>query len=147
MSSNPPTTILVPGHWHTTTHLHPLTQSLTAKTYPTTPLQLPSVGLKSPRPTFADDVHEIYNAITTHLNAGKDVCLMLHSYAGMPGTEALNRLIAAGMLEPRAGKGKVVKVVFLAAYVFPAGFVMDAKEHVGAANPGLSIDVRCSRSF
>lgn len=134
-----PTFVLIPGHWHTLSHLTPLISTLTSRGHLTTATQLHSVGLKPTRPTFSDDVCVIYAAVTRTLIAGSDVCLVLHSYAGMPGAEAVNRLISDGALEPCEGRGRVVKIVFIAAYTFPAGFVMDARAMMGPDNPGFTI--------
>lgn len=139
-----PTFVLVPGHWHTKAHMQPLAKALETRGHTSRIVQLHSVGRKSPRPTFADDVSVIYSAVSSEIVAGKDVCLVLHSAASMPGAEAINRLIADGALE--GGGGKLSRVVFIAAYVFPAGVVMDAKAFVRPEDPGYSIDVRLSRS-
>jgi len=40
------------------------------------------------------------------------------------------------------GMGKVVRVVFIAAYIFPAKRHIDQKDFVGPDNPGFTIDVR-----
>ena len=58
----------------------------------------------------------------------------------MPGAECLNRLIVDGAFDPLEGRGRVVRVVFIAAYTFPAGFIMDAKAMMGPDNPGFTID-------
>lgn len=170
-TSNPPTFLLVPGHWHTPTHLAPLTQALTARNLPTRTLQLHTVGRKplaSPRPTYSDDVSVIYTAVIHEILAGRDVVLVLHSYAGMPGAEAVNCLVKDGVVEgassgrPDSGvqmmpaanvedgmtekgvkrMGALVRVVFIAAYIFPAKAPIDPKDFVGPENPGFSIDVR-----
>ena len=60
----------------------------------------------------------------------------------MPGAEAVNRLIVDKALEKGESRGRLVKVVFVAAYAFPAGFVMDARAMMGPETPGFSIDVR-----
>lgn len=114
---------------------------LRAQNHRAIPIQLHSVGIKTPRPTFADDVNVIYNAVSTSLSSGQDVCLVVHSAAGMPGAEAINRLIAEGALEPKEGRGKLRRVVFIAAYVFPAGMVFDAKDFIRPEDPYFSIDV------
>lgn len=136
-----PTFVLVPGHWHTLTHLESLTHMLTRQGYRIRGVQLHSVGLKPQRPKFSDDVSVVYGAVVQELILNRDVCLVLHSYAGMPGAEAVNRLIIDGALEPLEGRGRLARVVFIAAYTFPAGFVMDARAMMGPENPGFTIDV------
>lgn len=141
MPSSLPTFVLVPGLWHTTVHMQPLVDVLTRQEYPTKTIQLRSVGLKTPRPTFQDDVQLIYDTVTQELQAGRDVCLVTHSFSGMPGAESLNKLIADGVLSPKEGYGNLIRAIFIAAFSFPAGFVLDACELLGSEDPGLSIDV------
>lgn len=141
MSSKSPIFILVPGHWHTTVHMQPLLNNLKERGHAAKAVQLHPVGLKSPRPTFKDDVSVIYNAVSQGLETGTDVCLVVHSYTRMPGAECINKLVADGALETRNGRGKLVKAVFIAAYTFPAGFAMDAREFIRPEDPGFSIDV------
>ncbi len=156
----PPVLILVPGHWHSITHLEPLLSALPALNppLPTQPLQLHTVGRKTtpgPPPKYSDDVSVIYAAVTKQILDGKDVCLVLHSYAGMPGAEAINRLVKDGLVagtdeelfKDNHTMGKLIRVVFIAAYVFPPKVAFDPKDMVGASNPGFSIDVRCSHRF
>lgn len=139
MATKMPTFILVPGHWHTTFHMQPLVARFMEKGYRARAVQLHSVGKKLPRPAFADDVHVIYQAVSDELRAGVDVCLLLHSYAGMPGAECLNKLIADRALEGREDRGKLVGAIFLASYTLPAGVINDQRDFV---HPSFRVDVR-----
>jgi hypothetical protein len=140
-TASPTTFVIVPGHWHTLSHLTPLVDALSDRGYRARPLQLHSVGAKSTRPTFSDDVCVIYSAIVQELIRGNDVCLVVHSYAGMPGAEAVNKIISDGALEPGDGRGRLIRTVFIAAYAFPAGFVMDVRAMLGPENSAFEIDV------
>ncbi|KAK5125330.1 hypothetical protein LTR85_000439 [Meristemomyces frigidus] len=140
-----PSVVAITGSWHTTAHAAPLISTLKAKGYSAQAHQLASVGLKERRPTFADDVEAIFAAVYSELVAGRDVTLLLHSYAGMPGAEAINRLLAEKRLASQAeggrdGRARLARVIFLAAYVFPIGFIMDAAMMVGPENPNFTID-------
>lgn len=134
--------VFVPGHWHTLYHAKPLVTQLEKAGYGVTPHQLASVGLKDPAPTFADDVNGIVSAVTKVVNAGKDVILVLHSYAGMPGSEAVNKFIELDTPVAHASlsRGVLRRVVYISAYMFPPGFVMDAKMFVADSDPMFSID-------
>lgn len=132
--------VFVPGHWHTLFFTKPIVAALEQLNYEITPHQLASVGHKEPSPTFADDVAGIRQAVLQVLESGQDAVLVLHSYAGMPGSEALNQLIELGMLEARSGRGRLRRVIYIAAYMFPAGFKMDAKIFIGDDDPMFSID-------
>ena len=102
--------------------------------------QLASVGRKAIPPSFADDVKLFRDAVLQGLEGDQDAILVLHSYAGMPGSEAVNQLIDLGALNSQPDKGRLRRVVYIAAYMFPAGFKMDAKMFVGGSDPMFSID-------
>lgn len=78
-----PHVLIVPGSWHTPRHAQPLITALQERGYAASAIQLASVGLKEPPPTFQDDVSTIHSAVCALLEAGTDVCLVLHSYAGV----------------------------------------------------------------
>lgn len=143
--STNPVFLLVPGHWHTRSHLTPLSEALEKRGYRSRSLQLHSVGEKKTRPTFSDDVCVIYAAIARELIRGNDVCIVLHGYAGMPGAEAVNHIIKDGGLEPCTGRGRLIRTVFMAAYAFPAGFVMDVRALLKSESPAFEIDVKLPR--
>lgn len=165
---NTPTFVIFPGHWHTTAHLLPLTKALDARSIPSKTVQLYTVGRKPAiagvkPPRYSDDVSVIYAGVVQELFEGRDVVLVLHSYAGIPGAEAVNRLIKDGVVEgvsttrpdsgvqvpepeedetPSKPMGSLVRIVFIAAHILPAKFLMDPKDYVGPDNPGFTIDVR-----
>lgn len=136
-----PTVIFVVGSWHTTSHAQPLVTALTHRGIRAVSIQLASTGLKAPRPAFADDVELITQTCLREIEQQRDITLILHSMAGMGGCESLNNIIAAGGLERREGRGRVIRVVLIAAYAFPAGMVLDARDFIGPDNPEFSIDV------
>lgn len=132
--------VFVPGHWHTLFFTKPIVAAVEQLNHQIVPHQLASVGRKEPRPTFADDVSGINQAVLQVLETGQDAVLVLHSYAGMPGSEAVNQLIELGALNSHPGRGRLRRVVYIAAYFFPAGFQMDAKIFIGDDDPMFSID-------
>lgn len=146
-----PTFVFVPGHWHNLTHLQPILAILHKRQYRTKSVQLHTVGLKPQRPCFSDDVSVIYTAVAQELLVGNDVCLVVHGYAGMPGAEAVNRLVIDGVVggDGWGGgeggglrTGKLRRCVFISAIIQPAGAVFDQRHLLGPENTGFSIDVR-----
>ncbi|KAK4554819.1 hypothetical protein LTR86_007967 [Recurvomyces mirabilis] len=135
-----PTIIIIPGSWHTAEHAHPTVDALRRKGYIAKADQLASVGLKERRQYFADDVAHLHRLVADELDAGRDVCFVLHSYAGQSGAETINRLIHEGRLEASAGKGRLVRAIFVAAYAFPAGVALDSRHFLGPENPNFGID-------
>lgn len=76
-------------------------------------------------------MENIGSKVQTELDTGRDVLLVLHSYAGLPGCEAVNRLVKNGALQNSPGRGNLSRVVFFAAQHFPTGFVVDDRDFVG----------------
>lgn len=123
-------------------HVQPTLDALKARGYDTLCIDLASVQTSKPRPTWEQEVTNISNGVLDHLRkSGQDVCLVLHSYANLPGCEAVNRIVQAGGLETTpARKGRLRRVIFFYGHHAPTGFVMDVKNFVGPANPAFSID-------
>lgn len=106
--------ILVLGAWHVLLHAEPLRPFIEDAGYRFVPISLPSVGISQPRPTWLDDVETIHKTITSEAEAGRSVCLILHSYAGIPGREAVNRFLSA------SGGGQhsaLERIIFLAGHL------------------------------
>jgi hypothetical protein len=55
-------------------------------------VSLPSVGARPSHESFAQEVAAIHEAAMGPIIAGKDVVLVVHSWAGVPGSEAMNSL-------------------------------------------------------
>ncbi|KAK3674761.1 hypothetical protein LTR78_005483 [Recurvomyces mirabilis] len=138
--ARPTIIIIIPGSWHTAEHAQPTVHALRRNGYIAKADQLASVGLKERRQYFADDVAHLHGLVVDELDAGRDVCFVLHSYAGQSGAETINRVIHEGRLEASAGKGRLVQAVFVAAYAFPAGVALDSRNFLGPENPNFGID-------
>lgn len=115
-----PALVLVPGAWHTSASLSSLIPLLKAEDYPVKAISLPSVGASPALPSFDADVAAIRAAIIPLIEVNKQVILIMHSYAGMPGTEAVQGLGEAE--RTKDGKeGGVVRLIYLAAFIARAG--------------------------
>lgn len=122
-------------------HVQPTLDALKTRGYDTLCIDLASVQTSKPCPTWEQEVTNISNGVLDRLKTGQDVCLVLHSYANLPGCEAVNRIVQAGGLETGPEqKGHLRKVIFFYGHHAPTGFVMDVKNFVGPANPAFSID-------
>jgi len=120
MATSKPTIVLVPGAWHTPDGFDKLVVLLEAAGYATQGVNLPSIGVSPGLPDFSLDVTAIKAAVSSVIDGGKDVVVVLHSYGGIPGTEALQGL---GKKE-RAGKGEkfgVARIVYIASFAIKAG--------------------------
>ncbi|KAL8783054.1 MAG: hypothetical protein Q9213_004901 [Squamulea squamosa] len=121
-----PTIVLVHGGWQGPENYSLLVPRLEKAGYSVVAVTLPSVGVTPAVPDFSGDVSVIRNVVTSTLATGKDVVLVLHSYGAVPGCEALKGIKqdAAKLVLESSGLGKVgrvVKLAFIAALLFPEG--------------------------
>ena len=116
-SATKPTILLVPGAWHSPACFSTISEKLQAHNYQTVPVTTPSVGTSAP---FSADVAAIRAAITSAADAGEDVMLFMHSYGGVPGSNAVEGL----RKEDRAKQGKkggIVRLVYCCAWMLGEG--------------------------
>lgn len=117
-----PTFFLVPGAWHLPDIYSSVIDNLSAHGYPTVGLPLPSAGAMPPNTSFNEDVNAIRASLTKLVDTDeKEVILVVHSYTGMPGTEAPKGLGRKERQEEGL-KGGVVRLVFIMAFAMPEGF-------------------------
>ena len=115
------TFVLVPGAWHGPDIYLAVMNKLNEHGYPTIALPLPSNGADPPHQTFDEDVKAIRDTLTRLVDTEeKEVVLVVHSYAGVPGVEATKDL---GKEERHAKdlKGGLVRLVFIAAFAMSDG--------------------------
>ncbi len=117
-----PTFVLVPGAWLKPDIYSSVTKILQVHGYPTVSLPLPSAGAMPPNKTFDEDVKAIRDTLTNLVETKeKEVILVVHSYTGMPGTEAPKGL-GKKERQKKGLKGGVVRLVFIMAFAMPEGF-------------------------
>ncbi|OJK03055.1 hypothetical protein ASPACDRAFT_1853617 [Aspergillus aculeatus ATCC 16872] len=121
-----PIIAFIPGAWLTPAFYQPFLSTLTeTTTLPTEHIPYPSLDPNPDDPATAADVQTDTTAIRTRLRTliesqGREVILVMHSYAGMPGAAAASGLSKAA--RHRAGKpGGVVGMIFVAAFLVPEG--------------------------
>lgn len=117
-----PAIILVPGAWHSPEHFAPTTELLEQAGYSVHGVRLPSVRDEPPFPTsHHPDREAVCAAILSALDdEGKDVLLVMHSYGGIPGSDACDGLSKGD----RAKEGKatgVVGLVYIASFALQEG--------------------------
>jgi pimeloyl-ACP methyl ester carboxylesterase len=119
-----PTIVFVPGAW-LTPEIYARTMSiLDAAGYPTVGLALPSAGAVPAHPNFDGDAKGVRDCLTRlAVDEEKEVVLIVHSYTGMPASEALVEMGKKEREEKRM-KGGVVRLVFINALVVPEGFCL-----------------------
>ncbi|KKK14460.1 hypothetical protein P175DRAFT_0551483 [Aspergillus ochraceoroseus IBT 24754] len=87
-----PTIILVPGAWHSPDCYDRVIEYLHEAGYKTEKVHLPSVGPPEHYTDFSADVAHVRKYIEKAVNAGQKVVVVVHSYGGLPGNEAIKDL-------------------------------------------------------
>ena len=120
---SPPTIAFVPGIAHQGSCFDPLIAKLRSD-YECVSRSLPSCfdSADAPKVTLSDDVAFIRNEILKPLiDAGKQVVVVMHSYGGLPGSNAVESL-DPGTIKRQGGSGGVIGLVYIAAIVAPKGY-------------------------
>ena len=110
-----PTVVLVLGSFHVVMHASLLHKQVENAGYPTISYGLRTVN--SPSLTLSDDVDYLHEKLQSLvLEQGRDVVLYLQSYAGFPGSAAIEGLSK----EEQAAKGKdggIIGLIYQAAFL------------------------------
>ena len=115
-----PTIVFAPGAWHTPDCFDLAREALHDRGWATEAVAYPSVGAEPPNKGLQDDAAAV-RAVLQHLaDEGKQIVLVVHSYGGLVGAEAVQGLGQRQRAE-KGLKGGVVMLVYLAAFVTPAG--------------------------
>ena len=118
-STEKPTVLLVHGAWHNPSCWDPIRAELTKLSYPTEAVQLKSAG--NAVTTHLEDTAIVREALESLIvSEGKTVILVMHSYGGLVGTNAVHGLEAAARQE-KGEKGGIIHCLFIAAFVVPKG--------------------------
>jgi len=136
--STKPILIFVPGAWHESNVYDQVMTKLESFDYHTIGLTLPSVGAEPPLLSIDDDVSLIRSTVSQAADDGNDVVLVMHSYGGIPGCEAL-RDLAKSIRSTQRKLGGVIGLVFLCAYLIPVGesvaSLRPRRDSASASNP------------
>lgn len=120
MSDVKPTIVFAPGAWHTADCFDTVRSALHARDWPTEAIDYPSVGAEPPSKGVADDVAVLRTTLERLAEAGKKIVLVMHSYGGLVGANAVEGL----GFKQRSQEGKeggVIILVYLSAFVIPLG--------------------------
>lgn len=120
MPDSKPTILFVPGAWHRPTCYAPVLTALSTLGYPTATVALPSVGATPGLTSLAPDTTAIQDSLTSLASAGKSIVVVAHSYGSLPAGEAIKPFLAS-TLAAQGQSGGVVHMLYIAAFVLPAG--------------------------
>ncbi|KAL4952039.1 alpha/beta-hydrolase [Aspergillus filifer] len=119
-----PTILLMPGAWHDGSIYNPLAEILRSKGFEAEPITLPSLGV-SPTTSAYDDATFIRDRYLNPLiGEGKEIIIVAHSYAGVPGTECVKGF-AKKDLASQGQEGGVVGIIYIAASLVPKGWSVE----------------------
>jgi alpha-beta hydrolase superfamily lysophospholipase len=133
MSDTLPTIIIVHGAWHTPANYQKFRDSLTAAGFSVYCPPLPSCNNTSPPPaSFAEDVIALRAVVRERVAAGERVLLVMHSYGGMVGTDAVTDDLLRSTRAVKGQPGGVVHLLYLCAYILqPKTSVIDISKASG----------------
>ncbi|KAK3395089.1 Alpha/beta hydrolase family-domain-containing protein [Podospora didyma] len=131
-NSPKPTIVIVPGAWHTPDNYSRLTSALFQAGYPDIHcVSLPSVSNeRPPMASLAEDTAAVRSTVESLINTptpqNKTIVVIMHSYGGMVGTNALSGL-GVSHRNPNNEKGGVAHLLYMCAYVFDKGASLMSK--------------------
>jgi pimeloyl-ACP methyl ester carboxylesterase len=114
------TIIFIPGAWHSPRCFDLVIKGLETDGYNAEVVHLPSVGPVIPHSDFLDDVCQIRKQIEIAANAGQRVVVVVHSYGGLPGCEAI-RGLDWETRQLQGQPGGVVHLFFCCSFIVPKG--------------------------
>lgn len=140
-----PTFICIPSLSHSPFIFDRLKTALQSHGYPMIPLALPSIGGRPPTYDFTEDVRAIRSLASQLVEAGKELIIVMHGYAGIPGGEAL-----LGLGKPEremAGlQGGVTRLVFIMAWLCKEGFQGSPRGDITDMYPWVTCNLEVSSS-
>ena len=131
-SSRKPAIVLVSGAWCVPEHYEALTRALEVADFAVhVPPKPTCSGARPPTASYADDVEHIRKVVAALVEAGEDVIMLMHSYGGEVGTDAVRDLTASSR-RAQGLPGGVVHLLYLCAYMLTQGrCVMDVVQEGG----------------
>jgi len=118
--STKPVIVFTPGAWHSPAGFHMVVDKLEQAGYETKGVTLASVGAPEPLKDFQPDLEAIQAALKPIVDQGKDVLLVVHSYGGVIGGEAVQGFLKSDR-EKQGQQGGVTHMYFCCAFALPEG--------------------------
>jgi hypothetical protein len=109
-----PSFVVFPGAFHPASCLDSFIATLQAAGFPAEAHSLRSLG--NPDAVVDDDEAYMRSVIDPHITAGKDVVVVVHSFAGFGGSSAISGIDKRGR-EARGEQGGVLGIIYLTAFV------------------------------
>jgi hypothetical protein len=113
-----PTLIFAAGAWYPHTIFDPIIEKL--PDYRSRSVAFPSIQQATSVVDLQPDIDAVSSLVQQEADAGHDVIVIAHSWAGLPVSSALDGL-SKSEREKSGQKGGVVKLIFIAAFLPNAG--------------------------
>jgi pimeloyl-ACP methyl ester carboxylesterase len=137
--------VFVPGAGHSSACYAAVRAGLAAHGHETVGVELPSVGAGPVQRDLSADVAAVRGAVAPLVAAGREVVVVMHSYGGIPGSDALKGL---GRGEGGAPLGGVVGLVYLMSFLIEEGVrVCGERGDVSGFRPYHQLDLEVRLVF
>lgn len=141
-----PIIFCVPGGSCTPEYYDQVRKDLKGHGYSSVTVDLPSVGAVPALYDFTEDVEAIRNCAARLAEAGEEIVVVLHSYAGLPGGEALRGLGKAER-EKQGLKGGLIRIVYIMSWIVPEEYQTMERGDTSKFLPFQIIDLEVSILF
>lgn len=115
-----PTIVFIPGAWHSPDSFQLARDALQARGWETEAVAFPTVGAEPPTKGVPDDAAAVRKVLEALAEQGKQIVLVVHSYGGVVGAQAVRGL--GYKQRQKEGKvGGIITYLYLSAFVVPVG--------------------------
>lgn len=137
--SSKPTIVLATGAWHLSSCYDDLRKELHSRGWKTDTVDYPSVGAEPPTKGLDEDAAALRSVLQRLANDGEQIVLVVHSYGGLVGANAVKGL-GYRQRRDQGLPGGVIMYVYMTAFVAPVG--ASIKQMLGGEHlPWMMADV------
>ena len=115
-----PTIVFIPGAWHSPDSFQLARDALQARGWETEAVAFPTVGAEPPTKGVPDDAAAVRKVLETLAEQGKQIVLVVHSYGGVVGAQAV-RGLGYKQRQKEGKTGGIITYLYLSAFVVPTG--------------------------
>ncbi|RBR25731.1 uncharacterized protein FIESC28_01484 [Fusarium coffeatum] len=115
-----PTIVFIPGAWHSPDSFQLARDALQARGWETEAVAFPTVGAEPPTKGVPDDAAEVRKVLEALAEQGKQIVLVVHSYGGVVGAQAV-RGLGYKQRQKEGKAGGIITFLYLSAFVVPTG--------------------------
>ncbi|KAH8819860.1 Alpha/beta hydrolase fold-1 [Xylogone sp. PMI_703] len=107
--------VLVHGAWGSTETWDLLIPLLKECGYESAAVAMPSTSTPTPVQNMDPDTESIRKVVEQQVSKGKDVVVVMHSYGGFPGSEAMKYFVDNN--DGANGRGRVIRLAYISAFI------------------------------